>query len=196
MHKISIYITVLLLASVSPALSQTSEDPILQSLEAAAQHYREGGFTAALTDLTHASLMIHQKKGESLERLLPQPLNGWAVQQNRTPAAGSTDFEGTTTIEQRYIKNESSIMIRFSMDSPMMQSMLMMFSNPVFASSAGTLELIKGQKAIIDFQETSGNINLVIGSNILITIEGKNITRTDLLAAASMIDMDALTRLP
>jgi len=37
---------------------------------------------------------------------------------------------------------------------------------------------------------------VVIGSNILITIEGKSITRDELLATAGMIDMDALSKLP
>ena len=78
----------------------------------------------------------------------------------------------------------------------MMQTMTMMFSNPLFASSSGKLELINGQKAIVDYKETSGNVNIVIGSNLLITVEGNNVKKEDLMAYADKIDMDKLTKLP
>jgi len=195
MNKFFFSLTVLALFAL-PAISWAADDPVLKSIDEAARLYKEGGYTAALSSLDAASQIIRQKKCSSLEKLLPRPMSGWSVQQAGTGTAGNTVFGGAITAEQRYAKEQSLITVRFSMDSPMMQSMMMMLNNPIFSASAGTAERINGQKAIVDFNETSGNINVVIGSNILITIEGKSITRDELLATAGMIDMDALSKLP
>ena len=143
-----------------------------------------------------AAKVVKTAREKVLEKLLPEPLAGWSAEHADSKAMGAAMFGGATTAERRYIKNDSSISIKFSTDSPMMQSMLMMFSNPIFAASAGKIELINGQKAIVDFKETSGNMNIVIGNNILITIEGNNIKRDDLMAYAGKIDMAKLAKLP
>ena len=197
MSRIFCCLTFVVLLSFSlPAMSKAGEDPVMKTIDEAVQHYRDGQFTAAVTSLDYASQMIRQKKGEVLEKLLPEPLAGWSAEHADSKAMGAAMFGGATTAERRYIKNDSSISIKFSTDSPMMQSMLMMFSNPIFAASAGKIELINGQKAIVDFKETSGNMNIVIGNNILITIEGNNIKRDDLMAYAGKIDMAKLAKLP
>jgi hypothetical protein len=191
------YFTIVFLLSISlPAMSKAAEDPVMKTIDEAVQHYKGGQFSSAVTSLDYASQMIRQKKGEVLEKLLPEPLAGWSAEHADSQAMGAAMFGGATTAERRYIKNTSSITIKFSTDSPMMQSMLMMFSNPIFASSAGKIEMINGKKAIVDFKENSGSINIVIGTNLLITIEGNNVQRDDLMAYADKVDMDKLARLP
>ncbi len=187
---------VVLLSFFLPAMSKAGEDPVTKAIDEAVQHYKDSQFTAAVTSLDSAIRMIRQKKGDVLKSLLPGPLDGWSAEQADSKVMAAEVFGGPTTAERRYSKNASSITIKFSTDSPMMQSMLMMFSNPIFASSTGKIEMINGQKAIVDFKETSGNINIVIGANLLITIEGDNIQRDDLLAYADKVDMDKLARLP
>jgi hypothetical protein len=179
-----------------PALLKAEEDPVVKEINKAAQHYKDGQFAQAMTSLDSAGEMIRQKKSEFLGKLLPEPLSGWTAQQVDVKTMGAAMFGGATTAERRYTRDNSSITVRYSTDSPMMQSMLMMFSNPVFASSAGKIEMVNGQKAIVDFKETSGNINIVIGKTLLITIDGKTVKREDLLAYAHVIDIDKLAKLP
>lgn len=195
-RKFCLVTIALLLAFSLPVRSRAAEDPVLKTINEAVQHYNGGQFTAAVTSLDYASQLIRQKKGESLGRLLPEPLSGWTADQADSKSMGAAMFGGATTAERRYVKSDAAITVKYSTDSPMMQSMMMMFSNPIFASSAGKLELIHGQKAIVDFKESSGTINVVIGTNLLVTIEGSNVKRDDLMAYAGKIDMDKLARLP
>ncbi len=191
------FFAIALLLSLSfPVLPKAAEDPVMKTINEAVQNYKNGKFSAAVTSLDYASQMIRQKKGEALGKLLPAPLAGWTAKQADSKAMGSAMFGGATTAERHYIKDDATITVRYSTDSPMMQSMIMMFSNPVFASSAGKLELINGQKAIIDYKEKSGTINIVIGNNLLVTIEGSNVKREDLMAYASKINMEKLAKLP
>jgi hypothetical protein len=197
MLRTSCFLIIVLLLSFSlPPMLRAEEDPVIKTINEAVQQYKSGQFAGAITSLDYASQIIRQKKGEVLGRLLPEPFEGWAAEQVDAKALGAAMFGGATTAERRYIKDNSSISVKFSTDSPMMQSMLMMFSNPIFASSVGKIELINGQKAIVDFKETSGNINIVIGNSLLITIDGSHVRRDDLLAYAGRIDMDKLSKLP
>lgn len=195
-RKFSIFTIALLLSLSLPQILRAEEDPVMKTINEAVQQYQNNHFATAISSLDSASKLIRQKKGEVLGGLLPGPLDGWSAEHVETKAMGAAMFGGATTAERRYIKNTSLITVRYSTDSPMMQSMLMMFSNPIFASSVGKIELINGQKAIIDFKEISGNINIVIGNNLLITIDGNNIKRDDLLSYAGSIDMDKLAMLP
>jgi len=186
----------LLLFICLPHLSSADEDPILKTINEAVQHYKDGKFSAAVTSLDYAGQMIRQKKGEALKKLLPEPLSGWTAKQTDSKAMGAAMFGGAITAERQYAKDDSTITVKYSTDSPMMQSMMMMFSNPIFASSAGKLELVNGQKAIVDFKVSSGTINIVIGNNLLVTVEGNNVKREELMAYAAKINMDKLSKLP
>jgi hypothetical protein len=179
-----------------PLLSKATDDPVLKTINEAVTHYKNGKFSSAVTSLEYASQMIRQKKGEALGKLLPEPLSGWTAKQADNKAMGSAMFGGAITAERQYVKGNSAITVRFSTDSPMMQSMLMMFSNPIFVSSAGKLELIKGKKAIVDYKDAAGTVNIVIDNKVLITVEGNNVKREDLIAYAAKIDMDRLAKLP
>jgi hypothetical protein len=195
-RNFNILLIFLLLSSALTPTLRAEEDPVIKSIGEAVEQYKNGQYATAIASLDYAGQMIRQKKGEVLGRLLPAPLDGWSAEQVDTKAMGAAMFGGATTAERRYIKGNSSLTVKYSTDSPMMQSMLMMFSNPIFASSVGKIELINGQKAIVDFKETSGNINIMIGNSLLITIDGSNIKRDDLLAYAGRIDVDTLSKLP
>jgi hypothetical protein len=84
-------------------------------------------------------------------------------------------------------------------DSPMLQNMMMMFSNPMMAaSSGGKLEKIKGYKAIVNYSSSDeeGEITMVIDNRILLTIQGNHIHKNELKNYAEAIDFDKLENLP
>ena len=77
-----------------------------------------------------------------------------------------------------------------------MQSMIMMFSNPIFAASAGQFELINGYKGIVNYKNTGGDINIVINNRFLITLKGSNVSREMLMDYAKNTDLKAIAALP
>ena len=72
-----------------------------------------------------------------------------------------------------------------------MCGVMMMFSNPMYATSdGGKLEKIKRQKAIVKFDpDTSrGDIKIVVANRFLVTVKGNRTTVEDLKAYAKAID--------
>ena len=173
-------------------------DDIEDSIKEALQYYENGEYKDAVDSLNYASQLIQQKKGKGLESFLPEPLSGWTAQETSSQAAGAAMFGGGVTAERKYSKGSSSITIQLITDSPIMQSMMMMFSNPMFATSdGGKLEKIGRQKAIVKFDPNSkrGEIKIVVANRFLVLIEGSEVTKEDLKGYAKAIDYKKLKSL-
>ena len=82
-------------------------------------------------------------------------------------------------------------------DSPALQSMVMVFSNPAHASTdGGKRTKIKRQKAIVKYHpsEKKGEINIVVAKQYLVSVKGRNINKNDLVDVASAIDYKKLKK--
>lgn len=174
-------------------------DEVTDSINDALKYYQDGEYTDAIEDLGYALQLIKQKKGEELEAFLPKPLSGWTVQQSSSQAAGAAMFGGGITAERKYSKGSSSITVQIITNSPLMQGVMMMLSNPMFAASdGGKLEKIGRQKAIVNFDPTNkqGEIKMVVANRFFILIKGHGITEEDLKGYAKAIDYKKLASLP
>ena len=174
-------------------------DDIEGSVKEALQYYKNGEYKDAVESLNYASQLIQQKIGGELESFLPEPLNGWTARKASSQAEGASMFGGGITAERQYSKDSSSITVQIITDSPIMQGMMMMFSNPMFATSdGGKLERIGRQKAIVKFDSNSkdGEIKIVVANRFFVSIEGQGITKEDLKGYAKAIDYKKLQALP
>ena len=185
----------LFFAASGPAFA----DDVTDAINEAIQYYKDGQFTDAAGSLDYAAQLIRQKKGGELTSLLPKPLEGWNAEESSSQAAGAAMFGGGVTAEKKYSKGSSRITVQFITDSPVMQGVMMMFSNPMFASSdGGKLERVGGQKAIVKYNESDkrGDIKIVVAHRFLVTIEGREVTKEDLEGYAKAIDYKKLAALP
>jgi hypothetical protein len=201
MHRLSISIMTLAAAFLfmSVVSSPVLADDVTDSINEGLKQYGSGDFAGAVQSLDYASQLIRQKKGGQLEAFLPKPISGWKAEDAKSQAMGSTMFGGGVTAERSYVKGDSHVNIKIITDSPMMQGMMMMFSNPMLATSdGGKLEKINGEKAIVKYsnENKDGTINVVIAGRFLITVEGNDVARQDLIAYAQGIDFKKLAAMP
>jgi len=173
-------------------------DDVTDSINEALDAYKEGEYSVAVDSLNYASQLINQKKGDSLSTLLPEPLDGWSAKSSKSQTMGAAMFGGGITAERKYVKGKNNVSIEIVADSPMMQSVMMMFSNPMYATSdGGKLEKIKRQKAIVKFNPDNnrGDIKIVVANRFLVTVKGNKTTLADLKAYAKAIDYKKLKSL-
>jgi len=166
-------------------------DDVTDSINEALDAYKEGEYSTAVDSLNYASQLIQQKKSENLSSFLPEPLDGWTSKKSESKAVGAAMFGGGISATQQYIKDENKITVEIVADSPLLQSMMMMFSNPMYATSdGGKMEKINRQKAIVKFDPDTnrGDIKIVIANRFLVTVEGNRTTKEDLKAYAEAID--------
>ena len=172
-------------------------DEITDSIDEAIEYYKEGDFVEAANSLDYASQLIRQKRSGNLEAFLPEPLAGWSAENVKSKAVGAGYLGGMISANKKYRKDQSSVTIEIITDSPALQSMVMMFSNPAYASAdGGKLTKIKRQKAIIKYTPSrkDGEINIVVAKQYLVTIKGQKVEESDLVDYASAIDYKKLKK--
>jgi hypothetical protein len=188
----------ILLSCLSIFVSATVwADDVTDSIEEALEYYNEGDFVEASSSLDYASQLIRQKRSSSLESFLPEPLAGWSAKDVESQAAGAAYLGGMISAKRLYRKEQSQITIEIFTDSPMLQSMVMMFSNPAYASAdGGKLTKINRQKAIIKYKpsDKNGEINIVVAKKYLVTIKGRKVSESDLVDYASAINYKKLKK--
>lgn len=172
-------------------------DDVTDSIEEALKYYNEGEYSDAADSLNYAAQLIQQKKAEGLESFLPEPLEGWKSKDASSEATAAAMFGGAVSAKRIYTKDKSEITISVLTDSPMLQGMMMMFSNPMFASSdGGKLKKIKRQKAIIKYDEgeQDGEITIMVANRILVQIKGILVSLEDMIKYAEEIDYKKLEK--
>lgn len=196
MKRLPVGAVVLMLVTLSPV---APADDVTDAVNEALQFYKEGKFSEAASNLNYAAQLVQQKKGTSMESILPEPLSGWTAEEATSQAAGAAMFGGGVTVERNYTKESGTVKIQVVTDSPLLQSMMMVMTNPMFATAdGGKLVTISGQKAIVKMNpgEQGGQIQLVIANRFLVTIGGNGVTRDDMVAYASAIDYQKMQSLP
>jgi len=181
----------LLLASSAAALA----DDVTDQIDEAVKAYQKEDYNTAVTALDSASTLIRQKKGELVSKLLPEPLSGWEAGDTKSSAAAAGMFGGGISAERRYTRKtedkSEAITISITTDSPLMQSMGMMFSNPMFMGQDNKLSVINGEKAIVNERENS--LTSMVANKVLVKVDGdKNVEAEVLKEYFNSIDFKAI----
>lgn len=174
-------------------------DDVVDTLNEAIKSYENGEYGAAAEDINYALQLIQQKKSKGLEAYLPEPLSGWNAKKAKSQTAGAAMFGGGISTSREYTKGSSRVHIEIITDSPLMQSMMGLFANPMFAASdGGKLERINREKAIVKYNEERqrGDITIVVARRFLVKVEGQKVSLEELKAYAKAINFRKLKNLP
>jgi len=188
-------VAVLAIMLYSPAFCE--EDEVLTTIDQAVSQYKDGDLAGAASNLDYASQLIRQKKSEAMKNLLPEPLPGWEAEPATAQALGTAVFGGGINVSRTYKQQDKVITIDIVSDSPVLQSLVMMINNPMFAgASGGKLETVNRQKAIVQYNEAShgGEINIVVDNRFMVTVKGQKVERHELLDFAKAVDFEALAK--
>lgn len=166
-------------------------DDVTDSIQEATAAYESGDIATAVDSLNYAVQLLQQMKGASLAELLPEPLDGWSAEDAESASVGAAMFGGGLTAERSYRKDKSAVDIQIVTDSPMLQGMMAMFSNPMFAaSSGGKMTKINGQKVILKYDQGSkdGEVQIMVKNRYMVTVSGDNVSEDELKAYVEAMD--------
>lgn len=165
-NKIILTLFIVCAAQAAPVLADDVTDQIDEALKA----YEKEDYNTAITALDAASTLVRQKKAETVTKLLPEPLDGWKALKPESTAAGASMFGGGISASRSYLSDKHKVNISITSDSPMLQAMSMMFSNPMFMGQDNKLVVINGQKAIANNQENS--LTAMVANKVMIKVDG------------------------
>lgn len=189
MYKLKvIFLTLIITATL---ITSGYADEVVKLIKEALKQYKNGDYVEATNTLDYASQLIRQKKHDQLQSFLPKPLTRWTAEDETVQSVGTAMLIGGTSAKRNYYKDSSIITIGIIADSPFLQSIMMLFNTPLIATATGgKLEIIKGQKAIVTYtpSDQQGEIKIIVAGRILITLNGTNVSKEDMIAYANEID--------
>ncbi len=163
----------ILAASLILAATSAGADEVKSALDEGMDAYKRGELGTAASQWEYAAQLARQAKASKVETLFPKPLAGWTMEEANSTANAA--FGGGIHVSRSYTKDEGSVQIEITMDSPMLQGVIGLIGNPQFAAMSGMkIKRIKGQQAAI---ESSGGghakMQIVVGGNALVSLEGQ-----------------------
>lgn len=171
----------------STALADDVTDQIQEGLKA----YEKGDLDTATIALDSASSMIREMQAGDLGKVLPEPIAGWTAEEAETSTAGAAMFGGGLQASRSYRKDDEHVSISIVGNSPMLQAMSMMFTNPAMLGGDTKLVVIDGRKVIQDKPEHS--LQTMVNNNFLVSVEGDQMTTDESVKAYfQSIDFEAL----
>lgn len=171
-----------------------SGDEVTDAIEEARQYYNSGDLSGAASQLDYASSLIRQKKAGTVVAVFPEPLEGWEAEEAESEAAGAMFMGGGITASRVYRKGDAEVKVSLVMDSPMLQSVVMMLNNPAMLTmSGGKLVKVQGNKGMLQTEGDRLTLSFVVNSNALITIEGwSGATKDDVAQYGETLNLKAL----
>ncbi len=158
----------------APALAQDLQppgDPTALLGEASAALGR-GEVAAARKAGEKAVQALAAKQGEAIRAVLPQPFNGWTIEDGDVGNMGMIAMGGGLTIDRTY-RNEdgSDVRIEVMADSDMVAEMGKMFEDAAMVGAMGLQPVtIAGETAYVD--PSDGKLTFLVDSRSMITVSG------------------------
>lgn len=185
----------LLVLAVSASIARA--DDVTDSLKAAVDSYQAGNYSEALQSIEFAATVIRQKKSEAIAAILPAAPTGWTAGDAESDSASAAMFGGMVSAKRSYSRGDSTISIQVQSDSPLLQTYGMMLSNPAMLAGSGSkLETLKGQRIAVSYRadNKSGDIKAVIDGRYVVSVDGNEVAREDLLTFMGAIDFAKLAK--
>lgn len=178
-------------------------DEVTSSIDNAKAHYQAKKYSEAINELNFVINQIQQIQMERYKTVFPAALPGWTAEEFQMDSAGMAFMGGGLSISRNYSQetqgendnyyDTKSVDISIVSDSPLLSSLMMMFSNPMFLGG-NKMVSINGEKAIEQKDENGvpNELQLVIENRMMITISARNCSKDELYAYAQKLDLTKL----
>ena len=148
---------------LTPCMLWASDADIKEVISEAAQAYESGQLSHAAAQFDYAATLIRQQQAGELGALFPEPLVGWTAKEADSQAGSAAFFGGGVNASREYHKGDASLKISITKDSPLLQAVGMLFSNPSMASMSGYKQKrINGHTAVVKLEERNQELQMMV----------------------------------
>ncbi|MBL8750365.1 MAG: hypothetical protein JNK78_14480 [Planctomycetes bacterium] len=154
---------------------------------------------AAVTALQAAIRDVQKKQRTAILACLPKP-EGWTIQDNEVDenadALGATMVVMGLSLTRRYENGDKSLAVEVTANSPMLQMLTVVFSNPALITADGG-ELVKygPHKAILKKSGDNGQeLQILMHDTHLIKVDAQGLSADDLLKIFDQAFVDRLEK--
>ncbi len=151
-------------------------DEVADLIQRGLKLYQDGKLSQAMEELNFALAQMRQKKAEALVATFPEPPAGWVADKPSSESAGAGFLGGGVRASQTYRQKngQGRATIEMITDSPLIQSMATLLSNPMFlqGGAQGKLVRVNGQKGLLkERSPKQASLQILVDKQILLTIK-------------------------
>lgn len=166
------------------SLPAMAADQVPAQIEAARAAYQKNDLPRTAKALEAALSDIHDRLGKALADTMPPAPAGWQADPPEIQGLGQVG--GGLAVTRAYGKGEASMNASLFLDSPAVEAAAALFANPAATAAQPNMKRVKvgGEDALLryDADNKAGEITMVLGGRILLSIEGDNLSGGDILA--------------
>lgn len=165
-----------------PLSMPLAADAVPSRIEAARAAYAKNDLPLTARELEAALAEVHNRLGRALAETLPPIPTGW--QSEAPEIQGLGQVGGGLSVSRGYVRGETSLNASLLLDSPAVEAVVAMMTGSGTAPQANFRRVkINGEDALLRYDSSTktGEISMVLGSRVLLEIEGDNIASADLL---------------
>lgn len=190
----------LALAGAMRLLAEDLDVPAL--FDSAKAAFGEKRYGKAWSDLQLVLAEVARFRAEALKEVMPKAPAGWTAEDAEAGNAGGWAWVSLgTQVTRRYTKGESSsVEVQLTADAPAMllTGLTMFLTNPAMVPSGSKIVMIKGRRALLEYDKEgrSGNLQVLLNApNAFLRIQGNDVAASELGEAfPAAIDLDALEK--
>jgi len=182
----------MMLAGLGPVRA----DDVSDGIGKAGELYGQGDLAGALQELGFATATIQSKLAEAYAGTLPDAPEGWTAGEVDTQSMAMMGM-GQTVSRSYTSPDGNSVTLTLSVDSPLLQSMGMLFANPMMAAQAGYQRArMNGMDAMMK-DDKSGNVQImmVIANRMMLNAEANGVPADQVKALFGAWKFDELKKL-
>ncbi|MFC3126307.1 hypothetical protein ACFOD4_14665 [Pseudoroseomonas globiformis] len=163
-------------------------DDISEGLERARELYEKGDIAGAVTEVNFALNGLHQKRAAAYAALFPAAPQGWTLGEADDAAGNALAAQmlgGGVMVEREYTKgDEQVIKATVIVDSPLIQALGAMASNPAMMGAGARRIRIGNDNAILQRESGSEDAEMtLVRGNVAVKLEATGVKDNDTLTA-------------
>jgi hypothetical protein len=185
---------VLVLLAGAACASVSRADDVSDQIDKAAAAWRAHDSGGTLAALDAAANLLRQARADTLKTLLPQPPAGWTADPAETSAVSAEMLGGGTSASRTYHNGAQHVQVEITTDSPMLQGMAALISNPL-ATAPGVKTVTIGGRPVSYSPSDNSDMTLVGGKIIVKVDGGKDTPESVLRSFVAAIDFGAMQKL-
>ncbi len=176
-------------------------DEVEDQIKLGLKLYQQGKYNQAAEELQFALAQLRQKKADSLTAVFPKAPSGWKAQEPESKSAASGLLGGGISASRQYRQEggKGRAFIELMSDSPLIQSLGMMLSNPMFmqGNRGARLVRVQGYKAMLTKRSRGAELQALVEGKVLLKVSASRCQQPDqvVLDLARKIDMNKLKQI-
>ena len=173
-----------------------------QNLADAETAYKSGSYGEARYSVQQAMLGVEMEIGQKVLKSLPETVSGLPKIPESDQVTSTGYGWAGLTIQREYRNDDKEMKATIANNSAWMSAINMYMANGGYSQTTGGQQnwkqtKVKGYKAIIEYDESSGyKLSVPLGQSSLIVFEGINYaSEQEIMSAASTFDIDGIKKM-